>query len=140
MARWHPVWEEPVSIDFAGVTVHKTGPWGQGPALLQALRILDARGIAGVEPGSAAWVHLVVEALKLALADRDAWFGDPDHIDVPLDRLLSPGYIERRAAAIEDTASLDLAPGRSPLPGGAVRRDALMALAAAAGLHRGRCR
>ena len=130
MARWHPVWEEPVSIDFGGVTVHTTGPWGQGPALLQALRILDARGIAGVEPGSAAWVHLVAEALKLSLADRDAWFGDPDHVDVPLDRLLSPGYIERRAAAIEDTANLDLRPG-DPAPGGAIRRDALMALAAA---------
>ena len=131
MARWNPTWEEPVSIDFAGVTVHKTGPWGQGPALLQALRILEARGIAGVEPGSAAWVHLVVEALKLALADRDAWFGDPDHIDVPLDRLLSPDYGERRAAAIEDTSSLTLRPGDAA-PGVTVRRDALLALAATA--------
>ena len=57
MASWRPAWEDPVSIDFAGVTVHKTGPWGQGPALLLSLRILDALGIADIEPGSAAWVQ-----------------------------------------------------------------------------------
>ena len=130
MARWRPTWEDTVSIDFAGVTVHKTGPWGQGPTLLQALRILDAGGIAGVRPGSAAWVHRVVETLKLALADRDAWLGDPDHVDVPLERLLSTEYVERRAASIEDTADPDLRPG-DPACGGAGRRDALLALAAA---------
>ena len=111
MAAWRPAWEETVPIDFAGVTVHKTGPWGQGPALLQALRILDAKGIADLEPGSAPWIHAVVETLKLSFADRDAWFGDPDHVDVPLDRLLSPGYAGSRAAIIEDAASLDLRPG-----------------------------
>ena len=129
MASWRPGWEDPVSIDFAGVTVHKTGPWGQGPALLLSLRILDALGIADIEPGSAAWVHAIVETLKLSLADRDAWFGDPDHADVPLAELLSPRYAEHRAAMIGDAASLDLRPGE-PLPGGAARRGALMALAA----------
>ena len=93
------------------MTVHKTGPWGQGPALLQALRILDAKGIADLESGSAPWIHAVVETLKLSFADRDAWFGDPDHVDVPLDRLFSPGYAGSRAAIIEDAASLDLRPG-----------------------------
>ena len=111
MAAWRPTWEDTVSIDFAGVTVHKTGPWGQGPALLQALRILDAKGVADLEPGSASWVHVVVETLKLSLADRDAWFGDPDYVDVPLDRLLSPDYAGSRAAIIDDAASLDLRPG-----------------------------
>ena len=111
MAAWRPTWEDTVSIDFADVTVHKTGPWGQGPALLQALRILDAKGIADLEPGSAAWVHAVVETLKLSLADRDAWFGDPDYVDVPLDRLLSRDYAGSRAAVIDDAASLDLRPG-----------------------------
>lgn len=111
MAAWRPTWEDTVSIDFAGVTVHKTGPWGQGPALLQALRILDAKGVADLEPGSASWVHVVVETLKLSLADRDAWFGDPDYVAVPLDRLLSPDYAGSRAAIIDDAASLDLRPG-----------------------------
>ena len=98
MTAWRPTWEDTVSIDFAGVTVHKTGPWGQGPALLQALRILDAKDIADLEPGSAPWVHVVVETLKLSLADRDAWFGDPDYADVPLDWLLSLDYAKSRAA------------------------------------------
>ena len=111
MAGWRSTWEDTVSRDFAGVTVHKTGPWGQGPALLMALGILDAAGIAEVEPGGADWVHLAVEALKLALADRDAWFGDPDHVAVPLDRLLSPGYLRARAAEIGPAASLALRPG-----------------------------
>lgn len=117
MAAWRPTWEDTVSIDFAGVTVHKTGPWGQGPALLQALRILDAKGVADLEPGSAPWVHVVVETLKLSLADRDAWFGDPDHVDVPLDRLLSPDYAGSRAAVIDDAASLELRPGGPAHPG-----------------------
>ena len=129
MAPWRPTWEAPASIDFAGVTVHKTGPWGQGPALLLSLRILDALGIADLEPGSAAWVHAVVETLKLSLADRDSWFGDPNHADVPLAELLSPDYAERRAAMIGDAASLDLRPGE-PVPGVSERRSALMALAA----------
>ena len=129
MALWRPTWEDSISVDFAGVTIHKTGPWGQGPALLQALRILEASSIADLEPGGARWVHAVVETLKLSLADRDAWFGDPDHADVPLDRLLAPAYVEHRAAMIGDAASLDLRPG-APAPGGPSRRDALMALAA----------
>ena len=140
MTAWRPTWEDTVSIDFAGVTVHKTGPWGQGPALLQALRILDAKGIADLEPGSAPWVHVVVETLKLSLADRDAWFGDPDYTDVPLDRLLSLDYAESRAAIIDDAASLVLRPGEPAHPGvprsGDVAREpdataALLALAAA---------
>ena len=130
MAQWRPTWEAPVSVDFAGVTVHKTGPWGQGPALLLALRTLDALGIADLEPGSGPWIHTVAETLKLSLADRDAWFGDPDHVDVPLGPLLSPAYVERRAAIIGDAANLDLRPG-DPVPGGASRRDVLTALAAA---------
>ena len=139
MASWRPAWEDSVSIDFAGVTVHKTGPWGQGPALLLSLRILDALGIADIEPGSAAWVHAIVEALKLSLADRDAWFGDPDHTDVPLAELLSPSYAERRAAMIGDAASLELRPGE-PEAGSAARRDALLALAASpAGTGPGGC-
>jgi gamma-glutamyltranspeptidase/glutathione hydrolase len=111
MARWQSSWEETISGEFAGVTVHKTGPWGQGPALLMALGMLELAGIREAEPGSADWVHLSVEALKLALADRDAWFGDPDHIGVPLDRLLSRDYLAARAAEIGAEASLTLRPG-----------------------------
>ena len=111
MAGWRSSCEETVSRDFAGVTVHKTGPWGQGPALLMALGMLEAAGIADVEPGSAQWVHLAVEAVKLALADRDAWFGDPEHVEVPIERLLSGGYLAARATEIGAEASMELRPG-----------------------------
>jgi gamma-glutamyltranspeptidase/glutathione hydrolase len=111
MAGWQPSTEETVSIDYAGVTVHKTGPWGQGPALLQTLRILENSDIAAMDPNGDLFVHTVVEALKLALADRDAWYGDPDQVQVPLERLLSPGYGAERAALIGDDASHDLRPG-----------------------------
>ncbi len=115
LAGWRATWEETVSADFAGITVHKTGPWGQGPALLMALKLLEAHGIADVEPGSAEWFHLSVEALKLALADRDAAFADPDHVDVPLERLLSDRYLDERAALIRSDASHALRPGEDHL-------------------------
>lgn len=124
-ADWQSRWEESVPFDFHGVTVHKTGPWGQGPALLMALGMLEARGIADVEPGSADWIHLSIEALKLALADRDAYFGDPDFVDVPLERLLGRDYLAARAGQIGEAASLTLMPG-DPL-GDGVDRGALLA-------------
>lgn len=129
MAGWRPTWEQTVHADFAGTTVHKTGPWGQGPALLMALGMLDATGIADTGPGGADWIHLSTEALKLALADRDAFFGDPDHVNVPLDRLLSPDYIAARAAAIGPGAATALSPG-DPLRDGIDRGALLTELAA----------
>ena len=111
MADWQPRWEDTNALDFHGVIVHKTGPWGQGPALLMALGMLEAKGIADVEPGSADWIHLSVEALKLALADRDVFFGDPDFVDVPLERLLSRDYLAARAAEITNHATERLKPG-----------------------------
>ena len=109
--------EEAVSIDFRGATVHKTGPWAQGPVLLQMLTILDAYGrLHGLrdehlDPSTAFGIHVIAEAEKLALADRDAWYADPRFVDVPLATLLSPGYAESRAALIGETASHELRPG-----------------------------
>ncbi|MEL7466878.1 MAG: gamma-glutamyltransferase family protein [Pseudomonadota bacterium] len=111
MAGWQASWEDTVSTRFRDVDVHKTGPWGQGPAMLIALGILDALDIGSVDPGSTEWVHLTVEALKRGLADRDAYFGDPDHVDVPLETLLSKDYIAAHAAAIGAEASQTLTPG-----------------------------
>jgi gamma-glutamyltranspeptidase/glutathione hydrolase len=129
MADWNATYEDTVSIDYAGVTVHKTGPWGQGPALLQALRMLDVVGIGEMNPYGDQFVHTAAEALKLALADRDAWYGDPDHVDVPLERLLSTEYGAERAALIGDTASHELTPGDAG-DGASARRAALLKLAA----------
>jgi gamma-glutamyltranspeptidase/glutathione hydrolase len=115
LATWHARLEEPVSYDYAGLTVCKTGPWGQGPVFLQQLALLSGCDLAAMEPGSAEFIHLVTEASKLAFADREAWYGDPDFTDVPLEDLLSKAYNDERRQLITGTASPELRPGR---PGG----------------------
>lgn len=111
IARNQARYEEPVTLDYAGVTVCKTGPWGQGPVMLQALQLLKGLGIDTVWPDGPDFVHLCVEAMKLAMADRDCWYGDPDFVDVPLATLLSDTYADQRRALIGDEASLDFRPG-----------------------------
>ena len=106
MAAWQPSYEEPVGYEFAGHTVFKTGPWGQGPVLLQQLALLQDQELT---PGTVDFVHRVVEGAKLAFADREAWYGDG--FDVPLATLLSPEYNAARRALIGPAASLDLRPG-----------------------------
>lgn len=115
LAAWRPSVEAPVMRDFAGVTVCKTGPWGQGPVLLQQLALLESLHVADAEPGSADLVHAVLEVAKLAFADRDAWYGDPAVVDVPLAHLLSPGYTAERRALVGASAEPGTRPGR---PGG----------------------
>lgn len=114
LAGWQAQWEEPVSIDYHGWTIFKTAPWSQGPVLLQALRILEGIDLAAMDPYGADFVHTVTEAMKLAYADREAYYGDPDHFDIPLDRLLSRDYGAERAALIGETASHEQRPGRLP--------------------------
>jgi gamma-glutamyltranspeptidase/glutathione hydrolase len=122
LARWQPTVEEPARAEFAGrFEVLKTAAWGQGPVLLQQLQLLDALGLdeAGLRAerglrssqalGGADGVHLVVEAAKLAFADREAWYGDEP--DVPLDALLSPAYARTRAVLVTEEADLRLRPG-----------------------------
>ncbi len=108
-----------MTLDFRGLTVCKTGPWGQGPVFLQQLALLDGLGIEDMEPGSAQFVHTVVEASKLAFADREAWYGDPRHVAVPLDELLSPDYSAARRRLVGEQASGELRPGApaGPSPG-----------------------
>jgi len=85
--------------------VHKTGFWGQGPVLLQALQILGPLDLAGMGHNSAAYIHTVTEALKLALADRDAFYGDPDAARVPARGLLSDAYAKERRRLIDPAAA-----------------------------------
>ena len=105
---------------YGEVSVAKTGPWGQGPVMLQQLALLEAAGLSEHEQGSAGWIHLITEAAKLAFADRDAWYGDPAVADVPLPTLLSSAYATERARLITDDALADLRPGspdgRRPTP------------------------
>ena len=114
LAGWQPTVEPPATLDFRGLTVCKTGPWGQGPVFLQQLALLDGFDLA--ELSAAEYVHVVVECAKLAFADREAFYGDAD---VPLGRLLSREYADERRRLVGDTASGELRPGdggRLPSP------------------------
>jgi gamma-glutamyltranspeptidase / glutathione hydrolase len=111
MARWRPPVETPVTFDYHGWTVAKGGPWSQGPVLLQTLALLQGFDLDDLDPLGADFVHTVVECLKLAFADREAWYGDPDFVDVPMQALLSPGYNDARRRLVGDRASLELRPG-----------------------------
>src|SRR5205807_3750609 len=101
----------PVSLEYRGHSVFKTGPWGQGPVFLQQLALLEGFDLADLGIASAELVHTVVECAKLAFADREAWYGDPDFTDVPLDLLLSKAYAAERRLLVGDLASAELRPG-----------------------------
>ncbi|MGL4494634.1 MAG: gamma-glutamyltransferase family protein [Beijerinckiaceae bacterium] len=111
MAQWQATYDKPASADYHNWTVFKTGPWGQGPAFLQALKILEGFDIAKLGPSAAEFTHLVAEAVKLAFADREAYYGDPDFSAIPLDTLLSNAYAADRRSLITDRASHDIRPG-----------------------------
>jgi gamma-glutamyltranspeptidase/glutathione hydrolase len=111
LARWQARAEPPVSAGYAGLTVCKTGPWGQGPVFLQQLALLAGFDLGAMASGGAEYIHTVVECAKLAFADREAWYGDPRCADVPLPALLSAGYAARRRALVGPVASPDLRPG-----------------------------
>ncbi|MFD1910967.1 gamma-glutamyltransferase family protein [Halodurantibacterium flavum] len=121
MANWRATVEAPLTYDYHGWTVAKTGPWGQGPVLLQSLAILKGMDVAAMDPCGPDFVHAVVEAMKLAFADREVYYGDPDFATVPLDVLLSDSYNAERRALIGSTAALDLNPG--VVPGYEAQRD-----------------
>jgi gamma-glutamyltranspeptidase / glutathione hydrolase len=104
--------EEPVSAPYRGYTVYKAGFWNQGPSLLQTLRILEGFDLAAMGAGSPDAIHTTVEAIKLAYADRDRYYGDPDFVKVPGDVLLSAPYATARRALIDPKrASLEQRPG-----------------------------
>ncbi|MFZ2994738.1 gamma-glutamyltransferase family protein [Sphingobium sp.] len=99
--------EPSATTSVFGYDVHKGGFWSQGPAMLMALNIAEAAGIASLEPGSADYLHILAESIKLAFDDRNAYFGDPDHATVPMKGLLSKAYAVKRAKLIGAKASLD---------------------------------
>jgi len=104
--------ESPVSRGYAGLTVWKCPAWTNGPLFLQTLALLDPTDLRAAGHNSADYLHRVIEALKLAFADREQYYGDPRRVDVPLDALLSDAYAEKRRALIDPRrASLELRPG-----------------------------
>jgi gamma-glutamyltranspeptidase/glutathione hydrolase len=114
MAGWRATYEAPVTYDYGAYRVAKIGPWGQGPVFLETLALLEGFDLAEMGPEGAPFVHTVIEAMKLAFADREAYYGDPRFVDVPLDRLLSKDYADERRKLIGRTASLELRPGVLP--------------------------
>lgn len=108
---WRPAREAPVTGRLGDVEVLKTDAWGQGPVLLAQLGILDGLDLPALLDDTVELIHTTTEAAKLALADRDAYYGDPAHVDVPLAQLLSPAHLTARRTEIGTTASGDLRPG-----------------------------
>ncbi len=117
--------EDPVTVNYRGYTVYKCGPWTQGPYVLETLRLLEGYDLKKIGFGSADYIHLTTEAMKLALADRDEFYGDPEFVKVPLATLLSEPYAKLRRPLIDmEKASLSVRPGdpynmkayRQPLP------------------------
>ena len=94
-------YSSPVSVSFNGLEVHTQSTWTQSPVCLQALNILKHFDLVELGHNSAQYIHLVTEALKLAFADREAFYGDPDCVAVPIDGLLSEDYAEERAKLID---------------------------------------
>jgi gamma-glutamyltranspeptidase/glutathione hydrolase len=99
--------EAPATTRVFGYDICKGGFWSQGPAMLMALNIAEAAGIASMTPGSADYLHVVAESIKLAFDDRNMYFGDPDFATVPAKGLLSKSYAAARAKLIGPHASLD---------------------------------
>ncbi|MEU5951826.1 gamma-glutamyltransferase [Streptomyces sp. NPDC047525] len=131
LAGWEATYEAPATYDWNGWTLCKAGGWSQGPAFLQQLAVLPSARADLPAYGSADYVHLLIEGCKLAMADREAWYGDADGAGtVPLADLLSPAYNEERRALIGEKASHELRPGS---PGGRTAKISDHARAVAAG-------
>ncbi len=104
--------EDPVSVDYRGYTILKCGPWTQGPYLCQTLRILEGFDLKAMGHLSGNYIHALTESLKLGLADRDYYYGDPRFTKVPMDALLSDEYTKIRQGLVNmESASLSVRPG-----------------------------
>ena len=137
MAQWHASVEEPVSVNYRTLDVHKCPTWTQGPTFLQHLSILEGFDLKGLGHNSADYLHTLVESAKLAFADREAYYGDPLFDQVPLEVLLSKEYASSRRDLIVGSASSEMRPGDvgGGVPGYATRpvaEDNRLALGVAA--------
>jgi gamma-glutamyltranspeptidase/glutathione hydrolase len=112
MAAFKLTVEEPVSTTYRGYTVYKPGFWSQGPAMIEALNILEGYDMRSTPVNSAEYIHRTNEAMKLAYADRDTYYGDPKFSHIPSDILLSKGYAAERRKQITEKASQEFLPGK----------------------------
>ncbi|MEX2450241.1 MAG: gamma-glutamyltransferase family protein [Rhodospirillales bacterium] len=120
MARWQVPVEDPLTYEYHGYTVCKPNAWSQAPVFLQQLALLKGFDLGSMEPNSPDFLHTVTECTKLAMADREKFYGDPAFVDVPFDVLLSDAYNDERRKLVGATASMDLRPGDVPGYGGPV--------------------
>jgi gamma-glutamyltranspeptidase / glutathione hydrolase len=111
MARWQATKEAPLTYQYGRYTVCKPGPWAQGPVMLQQLALLKGFALDGLDVTEPEFIHVVVEASKLAFADREKFYGDPNFVKVPIETLLSDAYNDERRKLIHHNASLELQPG-----------------------------
>ena len=115
LAGYRSAIEAPVRITFGDLEVLSCGPWCQGPTLLEALKILEGCDLAGLGHNTTDYIHTVTEAMKLAFADRERYFGDPRFVDVPMAGLLADEYAgERRALIRQDVAWPEMPPAGDP--------------------------
>ena len=101
MREFHVAIEPPVETTFSETTIYGCGPWCQGPMFLEMPNLVEGIDLAGLEHNSPAYVHALTEAMKLAFADRERYFGDPQFIDVPIPGLLSKTYAAERRQRID---------------------------------------
>ena len=114
MAAWEAAYEPPLTFDYGGITIAKCGPWSQGPVMAQQLALLKGFDLGAMDPLGAEFIHTVTECAKLAFADREKFYGDPDFTPVPMHVLLSDEYNDKRRELVTGDASLDLRPGFVP--------------------------
>ncbi len=119
LANYEGTVEAPVAAAYRGASVFKCPPWSQGPVFLQQLRLLEGIPLGEMGAGTADSLHTLIEAAKLAFADREANYADPNFADVPLETLLGAPYNEARRQLIDhDQASFEQRPGVGALPEG----------------------
>jgi gamma-glutamyltranspeptidase/glutathione hydrolase len=112
LARFKARLGTPVKADYRGYEVYKAGFWTQGPAMVETLNILEGYDVKGMGHNSAGYIHTLTESLKLGLADRDRYYGDPDFVKIPTTELLSKTYAALRRPLIDqEHASLAQQPG-----------------------------
>jgi gamma-glutamyltranspeptidase/glutathione hydrolase len=110
MSGWEATYEQPLTYDYHDWTVEKTGPWGQGPVMLQCLSLLKNVDLKSLDPNGSEFIHLVIEAMKLSFADRETYYGDPKFVNVPMGKLLSDEYSSGRVGLLSQDASLEQRP------------------------------
>jgi len=116
LAGYEPSWQEPISVTYRGYTVYEAPPNSSGHVLLQMLNLLEGFDVRSLGPLSAELVHLMVEAKKLAFADREAFLADPNFVDVPIEGLLAKTYAAERARLIDPNRASDLVMAGNPTP------------------------